>query len=50
MQVKYGGHGYAHILENIAPKLKDREISPDAIHNILVDNPKKWLTFVQNHY
>jgi phosphotriesterase-related protein len=44
--VKYGGHGYAHILENIAPKMKERGISPDNIHKILVETPRKWLTFI----
>merc|ERR1719354_33946 len=39
--VKYGGHGYAHILENVVPKMLDRGISMDSVKKILVDNPKR---------
>ena len=44
--VRYGGHGYAHILEHIVPKMVERGISRDTVMEILTDNPKKWLTFV----
>lgn len=30
-QVKYGGHGFAHILEHIVPKMKERGISEEDI-------------------
>ncbi|KAM9307573.1 N-acetyltaurine hydrolase [Gastrophryne carolinensis] len=43
--VKYGGHGYSHILNNIVPKMLLRGISQENIDKILVENPKKWLTF-----
>ena len=46
MQVRYGGHGYAHILENIVPKMEDRGISRATAIKILTENPRKWLTFV----
>ncbi|XP_060638318.2 phosphotriesterase-related protein isoform X1 [Anolis sagrei] len=42
---KYGGHGYSHILENIVPKMLVRGISQNQINQILVANPKQWLTF-----
>jgi phosphotriesterase-related protein len=42
---KYGGYGYAHILKNIAPVLKFRGVSEKQLRNILVDNPKKVLSF-----
>ncbi|XP_067869381.1 phosphotriesterase-related protein [Heterodontus francisci] len=42
---KYGGHGYSHILTSIVPKMKQRGISQSAIDKILVENPKRWLTF-----
>ncbi|XP_038653954.1 phosphotriesterase-related protein isoform X2 [Scyliorhinus canicula] len=42
---KYGGHGYSHILTNIVPEMKKRGLSQPAIDKILVDNPKRWLTF-----
>jgi phosphotriesterase-related protein len=41
----YGGHGYAHILENIAPLLRTRGMDEAAIRDMLVENPKRVLTF-----
>uniref|UniRef100_A0A8C9G785 N-acetyltaurine hydrolase n=1 Tax=Pavo cristatus TaxID=9049 RepID=A0A8C9G785_PAVCR len=43
--MKYGGHGYSHILQNIVPKMLIRGISQDQIDKILIENPKRWLTF-----
>lgn len=43
--LKYGGHGYSHILINIVPKMLTRGISQAVVDKILIDNPKKWLTF-----
>lgn len=45
-QVRFGGHGWPHILENIAPRMPGRGFSQDDIENILVRNPARWLTFV----
>ncbi|XP_028328889.1 phosphotriesterase-related protein-like isoform X1 [Gouania willdenowi] len=42
---KYGGHGYSHILNNIVPKMLQRGFTQEQVHQILVDNPKRWLTF-----
>lgn len=42
---KYGGHGYSHILRNIVPKMLTRGISQQQVDQILIDNPKRWLTF-----
>nr|XP_061795840.1 phosphotriesterase-related protein-like isoform X2 [Nerophis lumbriciformis] len=42
---KYGGHGYSHILRNIVPKMLTRGISQTQVDKMLVDNPKRWLTF-----
>ncbi|XP_041805535.1 phosphotriesterase-related protein [Chelmon rostratus] len=42
---KYGGHGYSHILKNIVPKMLRRGISQHQVDKILIDNPKRWLTF-----
>ncbi|XP_006894354.1 PREDICTED: phosphotriesterase-related protein isoform X1 [Elephantulus edwardii] len=43
--MKYGGHGYSHILTNIVPKMLVRGISENALDKILIENPKQWLTF-----
>ncbi len=42
----YGGHGYAHILENVIPWMRAKGISEKFIQTITVDNPKRFLTFV----
>ena len=41
--VKYGGHGYGHILENIVPKMRRKGCSQDAIRAITIDNPARIL-------
>ena len=41
--VKYGGHGYGHILENIVPKMRRKGFSEDVIRAITVDNPARIL-------
>ncbi|XP_004605395.2 phosphotriesterase-related protein isoform X2 [Sorex araneus] len=43
--VKYGGHGYSHILTNVVPKMLLRGITERAIDKILIENPQRWLTF-----
>ncbi|KAL2761452.1 phosphotriesterase-related protein isoform 1 [Daubentonia madagascariensis] len=43
--MKYGGHGYSHILTNVVPKMLLRGITENALHKILIENPKQWLTF-----
>jgi phosphotriesterase-related protein len=42
---KYGGYGYAHVLENISRDLKHRGISEKQIGAMLVDNPKRILAW-----
>ena len=42
---RYGGKGYAHILENIVPRMRKRGFTEKQIHAILVDNPRNILTF-----
>ncbi|XP_070556110.1 N-acetyltaurine hydrolase-like [Ptychodera flava] len=43
--MKFGGHGYSHILLSVVPKMLKRGISQETIDKILIDNPKRWLTF-----
>ena len=42
---KWGGHGYAHILENIVPRLLEEGVTEEQIHTILVENPKRLLSW-----
>ena len=44
--VRYGGHGYGHILENIVPTMRRKGFSEDAIDAITVGNPAQILVFV----
>ena len=44
--VRYGGHGWAHILEHIAPGLVKKGLSEAQVDAILVDNPARILTLV----
>ena len=42
---KYGGYGYAHIIEHIAPALRLEGISNKQIDAMLIDNPKRILAW-----
>lgn len=42
----YGGHGMGHILRDVVPRMRALDISDQHIHTMLVDNPKRALTFV----
>ena len=44
--VRYGGHGYGHILENIVPRMRRKGFSDDVVEAITVDNPARILAFV----
>lgn len=41
----YGGKGFAHILENIVPRMHKRGWTKEQIDTILVDNPRRVLAF-----
>ena len=43
--VRYGGHGYGHILENIVPRMRRKGFSEDVIEAITVGNPARILAF-----
>jgi phosphotriesterase-related protein len=42
---KYGGNGYAHLLENILPILRTRGIEEATLRRLVVKNPRRVLTF-----
>ncbi len=43
---KYGGYGYTHLLETIIPVLKNAYgVSQKAIDTMLIENPKKYLSY-----
>jgi len=42
---RYGGFGVAHVVENIVPRLRQEGVSNKEIRQILVENPKRLLTF-----
>jgi phosphotriesterase-related protein len=41
---RFGGKGYLHILTGIVPKLRDSGVGEETIHELLVDNPRRYLT------
>ena len=43
---RFGGHGYGHIFENVVPMMRRRGFSEDEIRTILVETPRRLLTFV----
>ena len=43
--VSYGGHGFAHLFSRIIPRLSRLGISENDLKKIVVDNPKRWLSF-----
>ena len=43
--VRYGGHGYAHILKNIVPRMRQRGLSDQDVHSMVVANPARILAF-----
>ena len=43
--IKYGGFGYAHIIEHIIPWMKQRGVTDEQIHTMVIDNPKNILSF-----
>lgn len=44
---RYGGHGYAHIIDNVVPLMRDKGIPEEHIHTITVENPKHMLQFAK---
>ena len=42
-QIKYGGHGYAHIFENIVPRMRRRGFSEDQVRALTRENAARVL-------
>ncbi len=42
---KYGGWGYAHILDNAVPVMKSKGMTDDDIRHLMVENPARVFTF-----
>jgi len=43
---EFGGKGYAHILENIVPRMKTRNWPESIIEKMLIENPSRAFSFV----
>jgi predicted metal-dependent phosphotriesterase family hydrolase len=45
MHSRFGGRGYATVLRDFVPMLKERGIPAATIETMLCDNPTRMLTF-----
>ncbi|MBM4448854.1 MAG: aryldialkylphosphatase, partial [Chloroflexi bacterium] len=45
-RVRYGGWGYAHILNYVLPMMRQRGITQGQIEALIIGNPRRLLTFV----
>lgn len=43
--MKFGGHGYSHLLKNIRPKMLSRGLSQEVLDSFFIGNPTNWLAF-----
>ena len=44
---RYGGNGYSFILERVLPTLRRKGVPEEQIKGLIVDNPRRVLTFVE---
>ena len=44
--VRYGGHGWAHIVRRIVPRLRRKGLGDKEIRGLIVENPTRAVTFV----
>ncbi|XP_045159554.1 phosphotriesterase-related protein-like [Mercenaria mercenaria] len=47
--MKYGGHGFSHILLHVVPKMLIKGISQENVDRIIKHNPQTWLTFTRTN-
>ncbi len=45
-RVRYGGWGYSHISNYVVPMMLKRDMTPEQIKTIMVENPRRLLCFV----
>jgi phosphotriesterase-related protein len=43
--VRYGGHGWAHILRRIAPRLRQKGLGDKDVWMLIAENPSRAVTF-----
>lgn len=43
--VEFGGHGFAHLINNVKPKMLLKGFSEAEVETIMVKNPQNWLMF-----
>jgi phosphotriesterase-related protein len=44
--VRYGGWGYAHISNYVAPMMLRRGLGREVIDTIMIENPRRFFSFV----
>ena len=44
---RYGGNGYSFIMEHVLPTLRKKDVAEEQIRKLVVDNPRRVLTFVE---
>lgn len=42
--MRFGGHGFSHILQNAVPKMQMRGFTKAQVDDILINTPRRWLT------
>ncbi|CAL7943704.1 unnamed protein product [Xylocopa violacea] len=42
--IKFGGHGFSHILNNVVPKMILKGFTTEEIDTLTIHNPRNWLT------
>lgn len=42
--VRWGGHGYAHLIDNVVPMMRAKGFSQGEIDQLLIDTPRRLLT------
>jgi phosphotriesterase-related protein len=43
--LRYGGHGYAHILRHIVPRLRQRGLGEADVRMLIADDPARAVRF-----